>query len=190
MQFLRDIGLWNIADCRIEHIMCAVQVRPGALTLQAVRMVKNTEAVRVGGYLATYKAKADRATSCAIGIGADVAKRHNINGLDVQARKVHLRIEDSYGFDITNIYLPPTASMYYSEEEMESTMAVTATVYFVGGDMILRPTAATVAELWPQFLKVPPPTHHAGWKDRHDQRSRATAASTTRTTDSHADDLQ
>lgn len=55
-------------------------------------------------------------------------------------------------------------------------MAVAAKMGFVCADMNWRPTAAIVAETWPQFLEAPTPAHHAGWQQRHDQRSRAMAA--------------
>lgn len=129
-----------------------------------------------------YQAKADRTSSCAIGSHADVAKRHDIKAVDVQERRVHLRIENKdqgYGFDTMNIYIPPSAPGYADEDG----------VLVRGGDgdhgggrgkqcprVRAQRCAAIVAEMWPQFLEVPSPMDHIGCKEKHGQRSWAIAA--------------
>lgn len=48
--------------------MHVVKVRPGVLALQEVWMRNNTERASIGGNVFIYTAKADRTSSCAIGI--------------------------------------------------------------------------------------------------------------------------
>lgn len=104
-----------------------------------------------------------------------MAKRHDSKPTDVQEGRAHSCVEDknkNYGFDILNIYFPPTAPRgrggWYDGSGGHDGLCVCA-------DANWAPTTTIVAETWPEFMEVPT-KDHAGWKGRHGQRSWAIAA--------------